>query len=50
LNVVADEPPPRHAVIRGWPVIDNDPDLQKARHKEKALILASAAGPPLLFR
>ncbi len=48
LTVVADEPPPRHAVIRDWPWIDGDPELQKARQKEKAVILASAAGAPLL--
>src|SRR5712691_10115443 len=48
LKVVADEPPPRHAVIRDWPWIDSDPDLQKAQQKEKAALLASAAGPPLL--
>ena len=48
LNVVADEPPPRHAVIKNWPWIDDDPEFQKAQQKEKAVILASAAGPPLL--
>ncbi len=48
LTVAADEPPPRHAVIQGWPWIDGDPELQKAQQKEKALILASAAGAPLL--
>ena len=48
LDVVADEPPLRHAVIRGWPWIEGDPELQKAQQKERALVLASAAGPPLL--
>lgn len=48
LTVVADEPPPRHAVIRDWPWIDGDPELQKAQQKEKAVSLASAAGSPLL--
>jgi hypothetical protein len=43
LKVTADEPPPRHAVIRGWPYIDNDPELQKAQQKELALSIASKA-------
>lgn len=49
LIVNSDEPPKRHAVIRGWPLFPSDPDEQKARHKELALVLASAAGQPLLF-
>ena len=48
LDVLAAEPPLRHAVIKGWPWIDSDPELQKAKQKELALVLASAAGPPLL--
>jgi hypothetical protein len=48
LEVSADEPPPRHAVITHWPWIDNDPELQKAKQKELALLIASASGPPLL--
>jgi hypothetical protein len=48
LQVAADEPPDRHAVIRGWPWSETDPDLQKAQQKECALVLASAAGPPVL--
>lgn len=48
LEVMADEPPSRHAVIRNWPWIDDDPELQKAKQKELALTLASAAGPPIL--
>jgi len=48
LEVVADESPPRHAAIRSWPWIENDPELQKAKQKELAALLASAAGPPLL--
>lgn len=47
LDVIAAEPPPRHAAIRNWPV-DKDPILQKARQKELAILLANAAGPPLL--
>lgn len=42
------EPPDRHAVIRGWPWHESDPVEQKARQKELALLLASAAGPPVL--
>lgn len=42
LDVLADEPPPRHAVIRGWPWND-DPDVAKAKQKELALQLASHA-------
>jgi hypothetical protein len=48
LDVEADEPPPRHAVIRGWPWVESDPELQKAKQKELAALVASAAGPPLL--
>lgn len=40
LDVVADEPPPRHANITGWPV-NADPELQKAQQKEIALAIAS---------
>lgn len=40
LAVKPDEPPPRHAVIYGWPT-DSDPDLQKARQKEVALKIAN---------
>jgi hypothetical protein len=48
LEVVADEPPERHAVIRGWPWIESDPELQKAQQKERALALAGAAGAALI--
>lgn len=50
LNVFADEPPLRHAVIRDWPWLDNDPVLQKAQQKELALLLSSAAGEPFLVK
>jgi len=43
LNVVADEPPPRHAAIREWPWLENDPELQKAQQKEMASVIASNA-------
>jgi hypothetical protein len=41
LEVTADEPPPRHAAIRGWPFSEADPELQKARQKELAALIAS---------
>jgi hypothetical protein len=43
LQLDADEPPPRHGVIRGWPWIDDDPELQKAQQKERAALFASKA-------
>lgn len=49
LDVVADEPPPRHAVICGWPWNDSDPEMQKAQQKEMASVIASSAGPPTLL-
>ncbi len=47
LDVLASEPPPRHAAIRKWPT-DSDPVLERARQKELAMLLASAAGMPFL--
>lgn len=44
LEISADEPPARHAVIRGWPWLENDPELQKARQKQMALVIARDAG------
>jgi hypothetical protein len=43
LDVFCDEPPARHAVIRGWPQVDADPVLEKAKQKECALAIASKA-------
>jgi hypothetical protein len=43
LDVLADEPPLRHAVIRGWPRNETDPELQKAQQKEIATMIASQA-------
>lgn len=43
LDVVAHEPPPRHANITGWPVVASDPDQTKARQKELALLIAQHA-------
>lgn len=42
LNVLAAEPPPRHAAIRGWPWLD-DPDEQKAQQKKRAILVANKA-------
>ena len=43
LALEADEPPPRHAAIVGWPTVESDPDLEKARHKELAAVITSNA-------
>ena len=40
LDVLADEPPPRHANVIGWPA-NPDPELEKAQRKEIALQIAS---------
>src|SRR2546422_860436 len=40
LDLVADEPPPRHAIIRGWPSVQNDPELEKAQQREIAIQIA----------
>lgn len=42
LDVVADEPPVRHANIAGWPIA-SDPELTRARQKERALLIAQHA-------
>jgi hypothetical protein len=42
LDVIAAEPPPRHANVRGWPK-DPDPELQKARRKLIAEAIAEDA-------
>ena len=43
LDVIADEPPPRHGTIRNWPLVEDDPVSQKAQQKELAMLLASKA-------
>ena len=48
LDVFADEPPARHAAIRGWPW-DSDTVLRKAAQKERAICIASKA-EVLMFR
>lgn len=50
LGVDADEPPARHALIRGWPWLDNDKQLEKAQQKEKALQLVAATSAVVLFK
>jgi hypothetical protein len=41
LDVVAEEPPPLHANIIGWPVNTTDPVLQKAAQMQRALDITS---------
>jgi hypothetical protein len=41
LDVIAEEPPPLHANVVGWPVNEADPVLQKARQMERALDITS---------
>lgn len=43
LDVEAQEPPPRHANIFGWPGSAGDAELMRAQRKELALLLAQAA-------
>jgi hypothetical protein len=43
LDVIAEEPPQRHAAIRGWPWFDDDPVERKAQQKERANQIASQA-------
>jgi hypothetical protein len=50
LDVMAEEPPRRHANIVGWPVNEGDPDLQKAAQKELAAVVASKCEPVMFNR
>jgi len=43
LDVVAQEPPPKHANIIGWPWLISDPELEKAQQKERAALVAQYA-------
>ena len=43
LDVCAEEPPPRHAKISGWPNVADDPEEEKAQRKELSLLLAQAS-------
>lgn len=49
LDVIAKEPPPRHADIVGWDWQQADRDFGKAKQKEKAAFLAQRAGSPVRF-
>jgi hypothetical protein len=42
-EVVANEPPQRHAAIRNWPWLEDDPEEQKALQKEIAAQISSKA-------
>jgi hypothetical protein len=43
LEVVAHEPPPRHANIVNWPSSQADPDMAKAARRERAVVIAQHA-------
>ncbi len=43
LDVLASEPPPRHAAIVRWPWLADDPELQRAQQKELAARLCQHA-------
>ena len=43
LEVAAQEPPPRHANIVGWPWSQTDPEMGKAERKERAALIAQQA-------
>jgi hypothetical protein len=43
LDVIAEEPPPKHANIEGWPWNDADPEMAKAAQKELAALIAQKA-------
>ena len=43
LDVVAIEPPPRHANIVGWPWSQTDPEMAKAEQRERALLIVQHA-------
>ena len=43
LDVRPEEPPARHANIVNWPWLPQDPELQKAKQKECAAVIAQAA-------
>ena len=43
LELVASEPPPRHAGIVRWPWLEDDPEMQKAHQKERAALIARYA-------
>lgn len=47
LDVVAEEPPPAHANIEGWPWREDDPEEEKAKRK---LLAAQIAGASSMVR
>lgn len=49
LEVLAKEPPLRHADIVRWPWMQNDPEFGKAAQKELAALIAQKAAAPVLF-
>ncbi len=49
LEVLAKEPPPRHADIIGWKWSEGDPEFGKAEQKELAAFIAQKAALPLRF-
>ncbi len=48
LETKSDEPPPRHAAIRAWPWIEEDPERQKSEQMQRAAFIARDAGAVLL--
>lgn len=43
LEARADEGPPRHANLIGWPAMPADPELEKSKHKDMANVIAGKA-------
>lgn len=43
LDVAAQEPPPGHANVEGWPWLNEDPEKQKAKQLELAVQIANAS-------
>ena len=48
VDVIASEPPDAHANIEGWPWLVNDPELQKAKQKEIAAVIAQKSALVML--
>jgi hypothetical protein len=48
LNVIAKEPPEAHANIECWPWLENDPELEKSKQREIALVIAQKSALVLL--
>lgn len=43
LEVEADEPPPRHANLVGWPWYEGDPQREKSEQRQLAILVAQQA-------